>query len=55
MDGECLFIVASILGVLCLFHVLFCSIPFLVFNHIDGKERAGCLSEFVFLVGVLLL
>ena len=24
--------------------------PFLVFNHLDGKERAGCFALFVFRV-----
>ena len=27
--------------------VVQCFMPFLVFNHIDEKERAGCLTEFV--------
>ena len=52
MAVDSLFIVAPIIGVLCLFLVLLCNTlcPFYFFksNNLDGEERAGCFTLIVF-------
>ena len=40
------------MGDLCLFHILLRSslCPFKLCSHLDGEDRAGCFTLFVFLV-----